>query len=79
MIIYDRTMKVKVDVCETACLRRSCYWPRPDPGNFIQGIGYKTRPGKRSWLCGTREARGCPSPKPEPEPPRRGGFCGGAR
>jgi hypothetical protein len=62
-------MKVKdshcghyVDVAYKECPGRSCYWPRPDPGVFTQGIGYRTRnPGKPvEWLCGTRNIHGCP-------------------
>jgi hypothetical protein len=66
----DRTVKVKdkkikemVDVSDKECPRRECYWPRPDPGAFTQGVGYRTRyPGEKpKWLCGNREISGCPS------------------
>jgi len=66
MEIKDRKIKEIVDVSDSDCPYRKCYWPRPDPGIFIQGVGYKSRPGKRKWLCGNREIRGCPIPKPEP-------------
>jgi len=50
-------------VCDRECAQRSCYWPRPDPGVFTQGRGYRTRAGGgRGWLCGTREIHGCPAP-----------------
>ena len=54
--------KILVDVKEKACLGRRCYWPRPDPGVFVQGRGYKTRGSKPSteWICGTRAIHGCP-------------------
>lgn len=67
MKIRDREMKVAVDVYDKDCPRRSCYWPRPDPGVFTRGVGYRERnPGrKREWLCGHREINGCPNPKPE--------------
>jgi hypothetical protein len=54
---------VKVDVSDKECPNRECYWPRPDPGVFTQGVGYRTRyPGRKpDWLCGNREIRGCPA------------------
>ena len=66
MRIKDKGVGEMVDVSDRECPRRSCYWPRPDPGVFTQGVGYRTREGKREWLCGNREIRGCPSPKPQP-------------
>jgi len=60
MKIRDRKIKQDVSVSDKECLKRKCYWPRPDPGVFTQGIGYRTRSGKREWLCGTREIHGCP-------------------
>ncbi len=65
MLIKDKNVKVKVDVSDADCPKRSCYWPRPDPGVFTQGQGYRSRSGKQGWLCGNREIRGCPIPKPE--------------
>lgn len=65
MEIKDKKFKKMVDVCEEGCQYRKCYWPRPDPGVFTQGQGYSQRSDKQEWLCGEREARGCPSPKPE--------------
>lgn len=64
MLIKDRQFKVNVDVSDADCLNRKCYWPRPDPGVFTQGQGYRQRAGKQGWLCGNREIRGCPIPKP---------------
>jgi len=64
--IKDKKLKKWIDVSDKNCLKRSCYWPRIDPGVFTQGQGYRTRSGKQEWLCGTREIHGCPSPKPEP-------------
>jgi hypothetical protein len=72
MKVKDNTTKELVDVLDRECLRRSCYWPRPDPGIFTQGVGYRTRhPGRKTeWLCGSREARGCPYPLPDSAPAR---------
>jgi len=66
MKIRDKMLRVKVDVSDGICPKRPCYWPRIDPGVFIQGQGYRTRTGKQEWLCGTREVNGCPIPKPCP-------------
>jgi len=63
MKIRDRKIKQTVDVSDKECLKRKCYWPRPDPGVFTQGVGYRTRSGKQEWICGTREIHGCPIPK----------------
>jgi hypothetical protein len=65
MKVRDSGLKVMVDVSESDCPKRPCYWPRPDPGVFTQGRGYRQRSGKPEWLCGNREIRGCPIPKPE--------------
>lgn len=67
MKVRDKNVKQMVDVCDKDCLKRSCYWARSDPGVFTQGVGYRTRTdafGKIGWLCGNREIRGCPDPKP---------------
>lgn len=62
MKIKDPTNGTLVDMLDKDCLQRKCYWPRPDPGAFTQGQGYRQRSGgNRGWLCGEREARGCPS------------------
>lgn len=64
MKVKDKKFKEMIDVCDVDCLIKKCYWPRPDPGSFTQGVGYSTRNGRdgaaREWLCGTREIRGCP-------------------
>jgi len=61
MKVRDKNLKEWVDVADKQCLKRKCYWPRPDPGSFTQGKGYSTRRwGNRGWLCGEREVRGCP-------------------
>jgi len=62
MLVRDKQCKKMVDVSRgKECLTYECYWPRPDPGVFTQGQGYRTREGgSRGWLCGTREAHGCP-------------------
>jgi len=58
MKVKDKKLKKMVDVCEKTCTTKKCYWPREDPGVFIQGQGYKFR--SHNWLCGTRESKGCP-------------------
>lgn len=67
MKVRDRNIKQTVDVRCGDCLQYKCYWPRPDPGVFTQGQGYrKSAHGDRGWLCGNREIRGCPD-NPEME------------
>ena len=67
MKVKDKNNKQMVDVVDKDCLKRKCYWPRPDPGVFTQGVGYRTRyPGRDpEWLCGRREVSGCPHPQPD--------------
>jgi hypothetical protein len=70
MMVRDRQLKQLVDVVDKDCPKRTCYWPRQDPGSFSQGVGYRTRlnaKGGIDWLCGRREINGCPHPKPEPQ------------
>lgn len=66
MLIKIKGLKEKVDVSDEDCGSRPCFWARPDPGVFTQGQGYRQRSGKQGWLCGNREIRGCPNPKPAP-------------
>jgi len=70
MKIRDKKAGVMVDVLDASCKLRKCYWPRPDPGIFVQGRGYIARPGSernKPWICGTREIHGCPDPIPTEE------------
>ena len=60
MKVRDKKLKLFVEMRDKDCPQRDCYWPRPDPGVFTQGQGYRRRVGKQGWLCGTREVRGCP-------------------
>jgi hypothetical protein len=62
MKVYDKDIKSQVDVCDKDCPKRDCYWPRTDPGVFVQGRGYRSRGSKPSneYICGTREIHGCP-------------------
>lgn len=60
MKIKDQNYKKEVEVLCKDCPDYKCYWPRSDPGVFNQGIWYRARVGKVGWLCGTREAHGCP-------------------
>ena len=59
MKIKDKKLKKEVDVYDSVCPNRECYWPREDPGTFTQGQGYRFR--SNGWLCGTREIKGCPN------------------
>ena len=61
MKVRDKSISQTVDVADRRCLQCSCYWPRPDPGSFTQGQGYRTREGKQEWVCGRREINGCPT------------------
>jgi hypothetical protein len=55
MEVRDKNLKVDVLVCDRNCPNKDCYWPRPDPGSFTKGVGYKQRSnGSVGWLCGTR-------------------------
>jgi hypothetical protein len=64
MKFRDKILKKDVSVCEKECVSdgRVCYWPRPDPGVFVQGQGYKSRGSEHSdeYICGTRAIHGCP-------------------
>jgi len=62
MKIKDKKIKEIVDVCDKECPNRKCYWPRPDPGVFTPGKGYKSRGSKHSseYICGARAVHGCP-------------------
>ena len=62
MRVRDNGLKRDVDVCHGECPARECYWPRPDPGVFTPGKGYKSRGSKPSgeYICGTRAIHGCP-------------------
>ena len=61
MKVKDRQLRQLVDVACKDCPAYQCYWPRPDPGIFIQGQGYRHPvTGNRGYLCGTREIHGCP-------------------
>jgi len=63
----DKTLKKEIDVCDKDCPLRKCYWPRQNPGSFQMGRGYRSYGYSRDkeWLCGTRNAHGCPYPLPE--------------
>lgn len=62
MKIKDKELKKEIDVSEKICPKYKCYWPRPNPGSFSQGRGYRSYGDKRDkeYLCGTRNAHGCP-------------------
>ena len=62
MKIKDKKLKKQVDVSCLDCPKYICYWPRLNPGIFIQGKGYRSFGDKRDneYLCGTRNIHGCP-------------------
>lgn len=64
MKVKDKSIGKIVDVCDKRCVidNRPCYWPRPDPGVFTPGRGYKARGSNHSheYICGTRAIHGCP-------------------
>jgi hypothetical protein len=64
MLVRDTKLDRSVEVRDKLCLKRPCYWPRLDPGRFVQSIGY--RGGGKCWLCGTREIHGCPASSHQP-------------
>jgi hypothetical protein len=59
MKVKDKELKEIVDVLNKDCIGKPCYWPRPDPGSFMQGRGYYNT-DRKGWVCGTRHAHGCP-------------------
>ena len=63
MIIKDKHLDKMVGVADKDCWLRPCYWPRPDPGAFAAGAGYKVRAHNANceYICGTREKNGCPA------------------
>jgi hypothetical protein len=58
MKIKDKKIGEEISVSCRECPTYACYWPRPDPGTFTQGQGYRHR--SNDWLCGNREIHGCP-------------------
>ena len=62
MKVKDKNINEIVDVRESECLNRPCYWPRPDPGIFTPGCGYRARGQQPSseYICGNRDIHGCP-------------------
>jgi hypothetical protein len=62
MKIRDKNLRVFVDVSCADCQKYECYWPRKNPGIFVQGRGYRSYGDSRDnmYLCGNREIRGCP-------------------
>jgi hypothetical protein len=58
MRIHDTELQADIDVYDRDCPARPCYWPREDPGVFVDGRGYHG--GSDRWLCGTRQIHGCP-------------------
>ena len=66
MKVFNKELKRKVDVLDKACFCRVCFWPRQDPGMFVQGRGYRSRSDQESneWICGRRNINGCPMPIP---------------
>ena len=74
MKIRDKELKKDIDVRDKECPKRDCYWPRQDPGAFSPGAGYSQRDPhqkKITWICGTRDIRGCPVSVSELIPPNK--------
>lgn len=63
MQVKDKKINKIVNVVDGTCLSKKCYWPRKNPGMFMQGRGYKSYGDSRDkeYLCGTRHAHGCPT------------------
>lgn len=62
MKVKDKRLNEMVNVCCKECLTYKCYWPRRNPGSFVQGRGYRAYGDARDkeYLCGTRNVNGCP-------------------
>ncbi len=62
MKVRDKKIKQTVDVYNKECLGLKCYYPRRNPGSFVQGRGYRSFGDERDneWICGTRQVHGCP-------------------
>lgn len=62
MQIKDKNLKKLVEVSGINCPSYDCYWPRWNPGSFLQGRGYRSYGDSRDreWVCGTRDIHGCP-------------------
>jgi hypothetical protein len=60
MEVKIKGYKDKIDVSGPDCPKLKCFWPRPDPGVFSVGQGYRARTINAGWVCGTREINGCP-------------------
>lgn len=67
MTVRDKKLKQSVEVCCKDCPKYKCYWPRINPGSFQVGRGYRSYGDERDkqWLCGTRNAHGCPDVREE--------------
>lgn len=59
MKVRDKALRIDVEVRVRECPTFKCYWPRQNPGVFVQGRGYRNP--TKDYLCGTREIRGCPN------------------
>jgi len=62
MKVKDKNIGKLVSVCCKNCPNYKCYWPRQNPGSFVTGRGYRSYGDGRDkeYLCGTRNAHGCP-------------------
>ena len=70
MKVKDKQIGKMVSVCCKECLGYKCYWPRRNPGSFVTGRGYRSYGDSRDqeYLCGTRNAHGCPENPKKREP-----------
>lgn len=55
----------KVEVLDSLCPYRRCYWRGEDKGTFVQGRGYTSYYKTPYIVCWTRHTKGCPHPIPE--------------
>lgn len=56
------------DVIDASCIFRKCLHVSEDKGSFTQGVGYTSYHKDPQLVCMTRHVRGCPYPKPAPDP-----------
>lgn len=57
MKVRDKGLKESVDVFSKECLTFTCYWPRPNPGSFSIGRGYRSYGDSRDGGMGLRNTR----------------------
>lgn len=53
-----------------SCPFRPCMWPGENKGPYTPGRGYTSYYARPEGVCMERHSRGCPAPKPAPDPER---------